>query len=146
MEQAVTMSTLIQMGIVIMGLWGFYKVVKEIVKNINDRHDKEQRWDDIAQKVEEDHKRVYDEIAKNVQAERDKIYQRYDIKLADMEDRIETNHADTEAKFQQVYSELLIITDCMAAVLDGLHQLNCNGDVTKQREKLDKYMRERAHE
>lgn len=146
MDQAVTISTLIQMGVVIMGLWGFYKVVKEIVKSINDRHDKEQRWDDIAQRVEEDHKRVYEEIAKNVQAERDKIYARYDLKLADMEDRIETNHADTQAKFQQVYAELHIMTDCMAAVLDGLKQQGCNGEVTKQREKLAQYIRDRAHQ
>lgn len=131
MDQTITLSTLIQMGVIIMGLWGFYKVVKEIVSNITSRHDREQKWD---------------EMVKNVQEERDKIYDRYDAKLADMEDKIETNHSDTEAKLQQVRAELLILTDCMAAVLDGLHQKGCNGKVSEASEKLQQYMRERAHE
>lgn len=119
------------MGALIMGFWGFIKVVKEIVNNITARHDREQKWDEMVQ---------------NVQGERDKIYLRYDAKLAEMEHKIETNHSDTEAKLQEVRTELLILTDCMAAVLDGLHQQGCNGEVTKAREKLDKYMRARAHE
>lgn len=131
MDQTITLSTLIMMGALIMGFWGFIKVVKEIVSNITARHDREQKWDEMVQ---------------NVQGERDKIYLRYDAKLAEMEHKIETNHSDTEAKLQEVRTELLILTDCMAAVLDGLHQQGCNGEVTKAREKLDKYMRARAHE
>ena len=131
MEQSLTISTLIQMGLIIMGFWGFIKVVKEIVKNITERHDREQKWDEMIQ---------------NVQDERDKIYKRYDEKLVEMEKKIDDNHTDTESKLQEVRSELLIITDCMAAVLDGLHQQGCNGRVTEARESLDKYMRARAHE
>lgn len=130
MDQTVTLSTLIQMGVLIMGMWGFYKVVKEIVSGITARHDKEQKWDEMVQ---------------NVQEERDKIYVRYDAKLEEMEKQISTNHADTEAKLQQVRSELLILTDCMAAVLDGLHQQGANGKVTEASEKLQQYMRDRAH-
>lgn len=130
MDQTITLSTLIQMGVIIMGLWGFLKVVKELVQNITARHDREQKWDEMVQ---------------NVQSERDKIYERYDNKLAEMEEKIDGNHADTEAKLQEVRAELLIITDCMAAVLDGLHQQGCNGKVSEARENLDQYMRNRAH-
>ena len=130
MDQTITLSTLIQMGVIIMGLWGFFKVVKELVQNITARHDREQKWDEMVQ---------------NVQSERDKIYERYDNKLAEMEEKIDGNHADTEAKLQEVRAELLIITDCMAAVLDGLHQQGCNGKVSDAREDLDQYMRNRAH-
>lgn len=131
MEQTITLSALIQMGLIIMGFWGFVKIVKEIVKSITDRHDREQKWDKMVQ---------------NVQEERDKIYKKYDTKLAEMEEKIDGNYADTGAKFQQIYAELEMLTDCMAAVLDGLHQLNCNGAVTNQREALDKFMRKKAHE
>ncbi|MBR2654694.1 MAG: hypothetical protein IKD59_09120 [Lachnospiraceae bacterium] len=130
MDQTISLSTLIQMGVIIMGLWGFFKVVKEFIKDITTRHDREQKWDEMVQ---------------NVQEERDKIYERYDNKLGEMETKIDDNHADTEVKLQEVRSELLILTDCMAAVLDGLHQQGCNGKVSEARENLDQYMRNRAH-
>ncbi len=131
MNEAVTLSTLIEFGVIIIGVWGFIKVVKEIVMSITARHDREQKWD---------------EMVKNVQEERDKIYERYDGRLDEMEQRINDNHADTEAKLQQVKTELLILTDCMAAVLDGLHQQGCNGRVTEASNNLEKYLRDRAHE
>lgn len=131
MEQTITLSTLIQMGVIVMALWGFYKVVREIIAGITARHDKEQKWDEMTQKLEE---------------ERKKICERYDAKLLALDQVIELNHADTESKLQQVRSELLILTDCMAAVLDGLHQQGCNGKVTEAAEKLQQYMRDRAHE
>lgn len=112
------------------GIMGVFKVVKEFIRDITARHDREQKWDEMVQ---------------NVQEERDKIYERYDNKLGEMETKIDDNHADTEAKLQEVRSELLILTDCMAAVLDGLHQQGCNGKVSEARENLDQYMRNRAH-
>lgn len=138
MDQTVTLSTLIQMGVVFMGLWGFAKVVKEVIENVTARHDREKKWDS----VEDMEKR----LVENIQNERNAIYEKYDSKLEEIEKRIDDNYSDTEAKFQQIRSELLILTDCMAAVLDGLKQQGCNGEVTKQRDKLAQYMRERAHE
>lgn len=137
MDQTITLSTLIQMGVIIMGLWGFFKVVKELVQSITTRHDREQKWDSMSGMEER--------LVKNIQDERDKIYEKYDGKLEEMESKIDGNHADTEAKLQEVRAELLIITDCMAAVLDGLHQQGCNGKVSEARENLDQYMRNRAH-
>lgn len=137
MDQTITLSTLIQMGVIIMGLWGFFKVVKELVQSITTRHDREQKWDSMSEMEER--------LVKNIQDERDKIYEKYDGKLEEMESKIDGNHADTEAKLQEVRAELLIITDCMAAVLDGLHQQGCNGKVSEAREHLDQYMRNRAH-
>jgi len=131
MDQTITLQALIQSAALIVGIWGFIKVVTEIAKAINERHDKEQKWG---------------EWEVNLQEERDKIYERYDTKLAEMEEKIDHNHADTEAKIQQTRSELYILTECMAAVLDGLKQLNCNGKVTEAKENLDAYLIKRAHE
>lgn len=142
MHEAVTVSLLIQMGVIIIGLWGFVKAVKEIVKNITDRHDREQAWDEAVKNKDD----VYRIITENFQTERNKVYDRYDNKLEEMDRTINENHTDTSAKFQQVYSELFILTNCMQAVLEGLKQLNCNGPVTEESEKLKAYLSKRAHE
>lgn len=96
----------------------------KIVGKITAKHDRAKKWDEMAEKV----------------------YQKYDVKFDDIEKRIEDNHIETESKIQQIQSELFILTDCMVGVLDGLHQLNCNGKVTEAREKLDDYLIKRAHE
>lgn len=126
-----TWDNLIQIAVVLMACWGFYKVIKEMVEEVTKRHDKEQKWSDWEE---------------NLQKERDKIYDRYDSKLTEIEDHINSNHADTEAKLQETRSELFILTECMSAVLDGLKQLNCNGNVTEAKNNLDAYLIKRAHE
>lgn len=98
MEVTLTIELLIQIGIMIIGFWGFYKVVKEIIKAITDRHDKETKWD-----------------------EHDK-------------------------EIKSIKDEMKIQTECMQAILDGLIQLKCDGEVTTAKRKLDVYLNERAHD
>lgn len=107
----------------------------KIVSRITAEHDRMKKWDTMEE-----------QMLKNIQAERDKIYARYDVKLEEIEGRIEDNHIETEAKIQQTQSELYILTQCMSAVLDGLKQMNCNGPVTEAKEMLDSYLVRRAHE
>lgn len=81
----------------------------------------------------------------------------YEKEIFDTNARIEDAHkyaiealeqiqADTDAKLQEIRAEQCMITYCMSAVLDGLHQLNCNGPVTEARNKLDKYLNKQAHQ
>ena len=130
MEIISQLHSLIEAAIILVGIWGFVKVLMEIVTKINNRHDKEQRWDNYE---------------KNLREERDKIYTKYDTKLSELETRMEDNHIETEAKLQQTQSELFILTQCMSAVLDGLKQMNCNGKVTEAQLLLDEYLNKRAH-
>ena len=127
----ITLDEIVHIAVIIMAVWGFYKIVMEIVQAITERHDKEQKWD---------------EYEKNLQEERDKIYEKYDAKLVELEQKIDLNHADTESKIQQTQADLYIITECMAAVLDGLKQLNCNGKVTEAKQTLDAYLIKRAYQ
>ena len=127
----ITLNEVVNVAVIIMAVWGFYKIIMEIVKAITDRHDKEQKWGDWEE---------------NLQKERDKIYDRYDTKLSEMEQKIDENHADTESKIQQTRAELYILTECMAAVLDGLKQMGANGKVTEAKQTLDAYLIKRAHE
>ena len=107
----------------------------KLIAKITAQHDKIKKWDNMEE--------VW---MKNLQAERDKIYERYDTKLEEIEGRIEDNHTESEAKIQQTQTELFVLTQCMAAVLDGLKQLNCNGKVTEAQTLLDDYLVKRAHE
>ena len=135
MDTVLTLADITHLAMVIAGVWGFYKIVQEIIKAITSRHDKEQKWDEME-----------DKMTKSLKDERDKICNNYDRRLDEIEKRIEDNHIESEAKIQQIQAELFILTDCMVGVLDGLHQLNCNGKVTEAREKLDAFLNMRAHE
>ena len=126
----ISFDEIVHIAVIIMAVWGFYKIIMEIVEAVTKRHDKEQKWG---------------EWEENLQKERDKIYERYDNKLAEIEERMNLNHTDTEAKIQQTQADLYIITECMAAVLDGLKQLNCNGKVTEAKQTLDAYLIKRAY-
>lgn len=125
MEQTITLDLLVQFGLVIMGLWAFFKVVGEVIEAVNKRHDREQQWDDYA---------------KNLEEERNKIYEKYDKRFDEVEERIDTNHAETEAKTQEIKAEIMILTKSMSAILDGLIQQGCNGAVTEAKKNLDEFL------
>ena len=130
MNEAITFNELIRLCVVVAGVWGFYKVIMEIVKQITSRHDREQKWDDMADKIT---------------SSRENIIMKYDSKLAEMEKTINDNHSDTEAKLQQIRAEQCIITSCTYAILDGLEQLGANHRVSEQKALLQEYMNDQAH-
>lgn len=61
------------------------------------------------------------------------------------QEALEMMQSETDAKLQEIRAEQEMITMCMRAVLDGLHQLNCNGPVTDASKKLDEYLNAKAH-
>ena len=135
MDQAITLELILKIIAALAAIWGGFKVITEIINFINKQHDRAQKWDSMEE-----------EMIKNIQAERDKIYERYDSKLEEMETRINANHDDTVARTQELKAELYILTECMAAVLAGLHEQGCNGPVSEAQEMLNEYLRKRAHE
>lgn len=123
----VTIDDLVKIAVIIMGIWGFVKVIMEILKSITARHDREKEWDQASE-------------------ERKDIVKRYDAKLVELENKIDENQCDTDAKMQEVKAELYTQTECMLAVLDGLSQLKCNGKVTEAKNHLMGILNERAHD
>ena len=107
----------------------------------------EESWDYAAQIVKEKEKE-WDDGLSDVDEVRKQIVKRYDERLdelkTDLETKIDDNATDTNAKMQEMQSEIFILTECMRAVLDGLHQQGCNGEVTKTRERLDSYFVRKA--
>jgi len=47
---------------------------------------------------------------------------------------------------QSIKKEMTLICYCMSATLDGLMQLNCNHSVPVAKDKLDKYINQKAHD
>ena len=130
MNETITINSLITFAVAIMGVWGFVKIIMEIIHAVTARHDREQKWD---------------EMAEGLKTSREDIVQKYDEKIADVEKKIDDNHADTESKLQQIRAEQYMLTTCMLAVLDGLQQLNCNGKVSEAKHELEKYMNTTIH-
>lgn len=50
-----------------------------------------------------------------------------------------------EKSIKEIKKEQCLITYCMQATLDGLHQLGANGPVTEAKGKLDKHINQQAH-
>lgn len=128
--EVVTFDDLVKIAVVLMALWGFYKVIMEIVKAITARHDREQKWDNTAN---------------NLKKERQDNMRHYNEQLTDIRNQQNEIRTDFEAKVQEVKAEQYVIVECLRAVLDGLHQQGCNGKVSEAIETLDDYLLARAH-
>ena len=50
-----------------------------------------------------------------------------------------------DADIQKLKEENRLIAYGLSACLDGLQQLGCNHDVTKAKDKIDKYINQQAH-
>ena len=129
-NMVITFSDLIKLAVVVMALWGFCKIVMEIVKTITARHDREQAWDNTAEKLKE---------------EREEIVCNYNDQLADIRKKQDDIRSDFEAKVQEIKAEQIIIIETLRAVLDGLKQQGCNGRVSEAISNLDEYLNEKAH-
>lgn len=75
MEQTITIQTLMQIGAIIAGSWGFFKVIMEIVKAINARHDKEQAWDKAVEDFNKERESLKDEFNGRLNEQDAKIQQ-----------------------------------------------------------------------
>lgn len=66
--------------------------------------------------------------------------------------RINTKHdqvqkwEEYDKEIKSIKSEQCILTQCMFATLDGLHQLGANGEVTKTRNMLEAHLNDQAHQ
>ena len=53
---------------------------------------------------------------------------------------------EEKENIQGVKDELCILTYSVLAILDGLKQQGCNGEVTKAHNALEKYLNQKAHD
>ena len=115
MSYPITLQGILTILGIIVGIVAGLTAIGAIIKWINGVHDKMQTWDN------------------------------YEKKFVDLESRMNDRHTDIEAKLQEIKAEQYVLTNSMLAVLDGLQQLNCNGNVTKAHAELEQYLNEQAH-
>jgi len=143
----VTFSHIIQAIALIVVVYEIYKKFREIKRDSDKEHERKLQWD-YAAKIIKEKEKEWDDGLSDVENVRNQIVKRYDERLdelkTDLETKIDDNYTDTNAKVQEIQSEVFILTECMRAVLDGLHQQGCNGEVTKTRERLDSYLVRKA--
>lgn len=75
MEQTITFQALLQCGAIIMGFWGFYKIIMEIVKAITSRHDREQAWDKAVEDITVDREKLSNDFNNRLDEQDAKIQQ-----------------------------------------------------------------------
>lgn len=66
-------------------------------------------------------------------------------KILNRFEKTEERVSTVENTLKQVEEEQCMQTYVLEAVLDGLHQLGCNGKTTEASEKLNKFINKRAH-
>ena len=121
----ISIQSLIYIACAITGIWGFIKIIMEIVKSITARHDRERGWD-----------KAVEDINKGRIAITEEFNQRLNI----LDTKIDENHTETEAKMQELTALVIMITKSIKAVLDGQIEQGLNGEVKKQRDELDTYL------
>ena len=130
---------------VIMGVWGFVKVLRDIKKSNDEEVKRRERVDKVVKIVEEKADK-WDKGLSDIYGERETIVKRFDERLDEVDRKIDDVHTDEEAKIQELRADVLIFTKCMAAVLDGLKQLNCNGRGSEAKQDLDEFLMNRAYD
>jgi len=133
MSEPITINALLQLGGIIAAFWGGYKILMEIIKTIGGKYVEKKKQEELEPT-----------LIKNIQDERDKISEKYDNELSEMRNQINENHADTEAKLQELVAMVMILTKGQVAALDGLKQQGCNGKVTQAKQELDEFLMSKA--
>ena len=121
-------QALITTGGVIMGVWGFIKVIKDIKKNNDDEHDRRQRWDRAAKRVE-DSADKWDKGLSDATSEREAIADRYDKRLDDM-----------DGKIQQLYSMVVLLLKAQDATFEEQVKNGANGEIKKMHAELNNFI------
>ncbi len=65
--------------------------------------------------------------------------------LAKEREDIERLREEERARIERVEEELCVLSYATLAILDGLKQQGCNGEVTKAHTALEKYLNQKAH-
>ena len=149
MVEQINIQTIILLGVVVIGVWEFAKKIMEILTAFGKQHDRAKKWDEMSVKIDEmsaETDKVREEIVIKFNQRLDEMNEEFNDRIESVNNKIDENHTDTEAKIQELNSRMFILTKSVSAVLDGLKQLNCNGQVTKAKEELDAFLMERAYD
>ena len=127
-------------ALVLVALYGLQVIIDNIKTKIANRVKKEQKVENF------DPEEIKCDMEKYLDVKHKIITDKYDGELKDIRDELQENHTEYVALIQEIKSELYLQTECNAVIMDGLVQLDCNGPVKIMKERMDKFMRKRAHD
>lgn len=111
----VSLDDLIKLAIIITAIWGFVKIIMEIIKAITDRHDKEQAWD---------------KAVKDIEVDRESLKTEFNGRLDEQ-----------CTKFQQLFSMQCMSLKAQDAILDALEKDNIgNGEIKAMHRELKDFI------
>ncbi len=121
MDSQITLQALVQCGAIIMGAWGFYKVIMEIVKAINTRHDKENAWD---------------KAVKDIEVDRETLKNEFNSRLDEQ-----------DAKIQQLVAMICMTLRAQDAILEALVEKEIgNGEIRAMHKELKDFIMEQVQQ
>ena len=114
---------------VIMGVWGFIKVIRDIKKNNDDEHDKRQRWDKTADIIEKKAD-IWDKGLADIDKMRESMMKRYDGRLDNQ-----------DARTQQLYAMQCMSLRAQDAILEALVEQGIgNGEIKNMHTELNNFI------
>lgn len=128
MEITTYVQALITTGGIIMGIWGFIKVVSDIKKTNDDEVKRRAGWD-YAAKVIKDKEKKWDDGLADVYREREKITEEFTERLDEQ-----------DAKIQQLTAMILLALKSVNALLEHEIETGANGDVKKMHDELNAFI------
>lgn len=149
MAEQINVQTIILLGIVVIGVWEFAKKIMEMLSAFGKQHDRAKKWDEMSVKIEEmsqETDKIREKIVLEFNHRLDEMNEDFNERIDGINNKIDENHTDTEAKIQELNSRMLILTKSLSAVLDGLKQQGCNGQVTMAKKELDDFLMSRAYD
>lgn len=112
---SIALDDLIKFAVTLAGIWGFVKIVMEIINKITERHDREQAWDSAV---------------KEIGVDREALKKDFDARLDDQ-----------DARIQQLYSMLCMSLKAESVILEALADRDIgNGEVRDMRKELNDFI------
>lgn len=106
---------LLKLAIAITGIWGFVKVIMEIIKAVTARHDREQAWDKAVKDIEVDRKSLKDEFNSRLD--------------------------EQDARIQQMFAMLCMCLRAQDAILEALVEKDIgNGEIKAMHRELKDFI------
>lgn len=139
LETTITIQTLINIACGFMGVWGFWKVIKEVKHDSDSEHERRQGWDNAAKVIKEKEAK-WDKGLADIYEERRAIIERFDIKLADLEDKIEMLQARNDEKNKELKDEIKLIIRSLKSIMDGLMEQGYEDAVSDAKEAVDDFL------
>lgn len=130
METAAYIQALITSAGVIMGVWGFIKVIRDIKKTNDDEVKRRDRVDKVV-RIVEDNADKWNKGLSDIYKERTEIVKQYNERLDEQ-----------DAKIQQLYAMSALIIKAINVLLEDRVEKGANGDVKKMHVELNDFITE----